>query len=329
MSVLENRYRRLLRWYPVDHRRVHEEEMLGVLLAAAAPEQTRPSVRDALDLVRGGLGIRIRRTPSALAEAGWCDGAALLSVIAPLILLAETVRYATEASDLVPLSWRMGTYTSNWHHLVQLAPYPFLWGAVAVVALCGARRTTAVVALVATSAELGGILSLHTDYAGGAVAPPMILGLVTVAASLAGPGVARGRELLGREGLGGFLVLLVVSALLNSRTLGAELGVNWGDRRMFVVIAALLAGGWLARTAAGRRAVVVLAAPLYTLGHRIGRQAGWWVVPGSRGGAPTGQLKSHSGLAVARSGLSTSSWTMKKVSAAPTTSSSAPISIAV
>jgi hypothetical protein len=29
MSVLENRYRRLLRSYPVDHRRVHEEEMLG------------------------------------------------------------------------------------------------------------------------------------------------------------------------------------------------------------------------------------------------------------------------------------------------------------
>jgi hypothetical protein len=265
MSVLENRYRSLLRSYPVDHRRVHEEEMLGVLLADAGPEQTRPSVRDALDLVRGGLGIRIRRTPSALAEAGWRDGAALLSVIAPLILLAETVRYATEASDLVPLSWHMAAYTSNWHHLFQLAPYPFLWGVVAVVALCGARRTTAVVALVVTAAELGGFLSLHTDYAGGAAAPPMILGLVTVAASLAGPGAARGREVLGREGLVGIIVLLAVSAPLNSRTLGAELGVNWSDRRMFVVIAAFLAGGWLARTVAGRRAVVVLAAPLYAI----------------------------------------------------------------
>jgi hypothetical protein len=171
LSVLENRYRRLLRSYPVDHRRVHEEEMLGVLLADAGPEQTRPSVRDALDLVRGGLGIRIRRTPSALAEAGWRDGAALLSVIAPLILLAEAVRYATEASDLVPLSWRRPPYDR-------------------------------------------------------------------------GRGAGRDRR---------------------SRTLGAELGVNWGDRRVFVVIAALLAGGWLARTAAGRRAIVVLVAPLYAI----------------------------------------------------------------
>jgi hypothetical protein len=102
MSVLENRYRRLLRWYPVDHRRVHEEEMLGVLLAAAGPERTRPSVRDALDLVRGGLGIRIRRIPPALADAGRRDAAALLSVIAPLILLTETARYATDRHQLFP-----------------------------------------------------------------------------------------------------------------------------------------------------------------------------------------------------------------------------------
>ena len=265
MSVLENRYRRLLRWYPVGHRRVHEEEMLGVLLATAGPQQTRPSVRDALDLVRGGVGIRIRRTPPALAEAGWRDAAALLGVIAPLILLTETVRYAIEASYLTPVAWRTAAYGSNWHQVFQPAPYRLLWGVVAVVALCGARRTAAVAAFVAAAADLGGLLSLHTGYAGGVAAAPVILGLLTAAASLAGPGAARGRELLGHGGLAGIIVLLAVSAPLNSRMLGAELGVNWGDRRMFVAIAALLAGAWLARTAAGRRAVVVLAAPLYAI----------------------------------------------------------------
>ena len=35
MSELERRYRRLLVWYPAEYRRDHEEEMLGVLLAAA------------------------------------------------------------------------------------------------------------------------------------------------------------------------------------------------------------------------------------------------------------------------------------------------------
>jgi hypothetical protein len=32
---LEGRYRRLLRWYPAGHRAVHQEEMLGVLMAGA------------------------------------------------------------------------------------------------------------------------------------------------------------------------------------------------------------------------------------------------------------------------------------------------------
>jgi hypothetical protein len=265
MSVLENRYRSLLRWYPVEHRRVHEEEMLGVLLAAAGPEQTRPSLRDALDLVRGGLWIRIRRTPPALADAGWRDAAALLSVIAPLILLTVTLRYALVASYQIQAARAMAAYGSNWHHLFQLAPYRFLWGVVAVVALCGARRTTAVAALVAAAADLGGFLSFHINYAGGVAAAPIILGLVTAAALAAGPGAARGRELLGRGGLAGIIVLLAVSAPLNSEVLAAEFGVNWGDRRMVAAIAALLAGGWLARTAAGRRAVVVLAAPLYAI----------------------------------------------------------------
>ena len=261
MRVLENRYRRLLRWYPVAHRRVHEEEMLGVLLAAAGPERTRPSVRDALDLVRGGLGIRIRRIPPALADAGCRDAAALLGVIAPLILLMESVRHAT---DLIPVARAMAAHGAHGHHLFPLGPYRFLWGLVAVVALYGARRTTAIAALVAAAVDLGALLS-HHDHAGGAAAGPVILGLVTVAALLAGPGAARGRELLGRAGLVGIVVVLAVSVLVGSRTLGAHFGVNWGDRQMVAALAALILGGWLARTAAGRRAVVILAAPLYAI----------------------------------------------------------------
>jgi hypothetical protein len=77
MSALEDRYRRLLRSYPADHRRSYEDEMLGVLLAAAEPGRTRPALRDAFDLVRGGLGVRLRRAPGALTQAGWRDAAAL------------------------------------------------------------------------------------------------------------------------------------------------------------------------------------------------------------------------------------------------------------
>ena len=43
MSTLESRYRLLLACYPGAHRREYEDEMLGVLLAAARPDQRWPS----------------------------------------------------------------------------------------------------------------------------------------------------------------------------------------------------------------------------------------------------------------------------------------------
>jgi hypothetical protein len=58
VNELERRYRRLLAWYPKEHRSLHEEEMIAVLLAGSAAGQSRPTVRDTLDLVRGGFSIR-------------------------------------------------------------------------------------------------------------------------------------------------------------------------------------------------------------------------------------------------------------------------------
>jgi len=63
---LEHRYRRLLAWYPAGHRRDHEEEMLGVLLAAARGGQRRPALADAVNLIWGALRIRVRTGPAPL-----------------------------------------------------------------------------------------------------------------------------------------------------------------------------------------------------------------------------------------------------------------------
>ncbi|SNR96500.1 hypothetical protein SAMN05216276_100216 [Streptosporangium subroseum] len=60
MSELERRYRRLIAWYPQAFRAVHEEEMLGVLLATADSGRSRPNPRDAIDLIRGAVRIRLR-----------------------------------------------------------------------------------------------------------------------------------------------------------------------------------------------------------------------------------------------------------------------------
>ena len=82
---LERRYRRLLRAYPRAWRERRDDEIVTVLLDAAPGDQGRPSVRDALDLVRsgvtsacaqpgpippgGGLGPRVRPPLWALSGA--------------------------------------------------------------------------------------------------------------------------------------------------------------------------------------------------------------------------------------------------------------------
>jgi hypothetical protein len=57
---LERRYRRLLSWYPQAFRDDHEAEMLSVLMAGAAPGQTRPRLAERADLFVGATRARLR-----------------------------------------------------------------------------------------------------------------------------------------------------------------------------------------------------------------------------------------------------------------------------
>ncbi|WP_329090294.1 MULTISPECIES: hypothetical protein [unclassified Streptosporangium] len=86
MTALERRYRRLLAWYPKDHRARHEEEMLAVLLASSTPDQNRPAGRDALDVVRGGLAIRLHRVAPPGSRRRWRAAVDLAALLAPLTL---------------------------------------------------------------------------------------------------------------------------------------------------------------------------------------------------------------------------------------------------
>ena len=69
--ALGRRYRRLLLAYPAAYRRRHGDELLTTLLDAAGPDRVRPSRRDVVDLVRGGLRQRFRlpvgKAPVAVA----------------------------------------------------------------------------------------------------------------------------------------------------------------------------------------------------------------------------------------------------------------------
>ena len=61
-SRLERRYRRLLAFYPEAFRREHEQEILSVLMAAAAEAQKRPRLAESADLIRNGIVMRLRQT---------------------------------------------------------------------------------------------------------------------------------------------------------------------------------------------------------------------------------------------------------------------------
>ena len=102
-AVLERRYLRLLRCYPPGHREVHREEMLGVLLAAARPGQRAPGLRQTVNLAACGLAIRVRRIPGWLAADAGKDALAVVSLIAPavvviLLALAPGAMDATSAA---------------------------------------------------------------------------------------------------------------------------------------------------------------------------------------------------------------------------------------
>lgn len=91
MTALEARYRRLLRWYPQAHRAVHEEEMLGVLMAGAEPGRTRPKVAESADLIRGAVRIRLRHAFGPESAPSWRSAFTLAGLVATLVLACELV----------------------------------------------------------------------------------------------------------------------------------------------------------------------------------------------------------------------------------------------
>lgn len=98
-SRLERSYRRLLAFYPARYRRVHEEEILAVLMTAAAEGKSRPSLAEAADLIMSALRVRCQPVRGGLAGPGWRGILALMSAGAALGLLAG-VGYAVHNPPL-------------------------------------------------------------------------------------------------------------------------------------------------------------------------------------------------------------------------------------
>jgi len=148
MSGLERWYRRLLAWYPRDHRRMYGDEMLGVLLDGAQPDQRYPGRAETVDLLRSALWLRFGRTRGRIGDPRWTDAAAVVAAVVPVLLFTYHLRHL-----LLPYLWSL-----RFHGLPQAEPvlwaFALGWGVVAVAALFRWRAVGAVLAWAATLAEV-------------------------------------------------------------------------------------------------------------------------------------------------------------------------------
>jgi hypothetical protein len=134
-GVLERRYRRLLAWYPAEHRRVHGEEMIGVLLASAGSDKRRPGFADTVDLVTGGLRIRLA-PPRDDFDAGWRDTLAVASVAIPAMLaIVYAAIFSWTAYNRISIAASVPAGM-----IVVLASFVLLVALAPVLALRGLRR---------------------------------------------------------------------------------------------------------------------------------------------------------------------------------------------
>ncbi|HET9895418.1 MAG TPA: hypothetical protein VFQ44_10835 [Streptosporangiaceae bacterium] len=88
VAGLERGYRRLLAAYPQSFRREQGEELLAVLMACARQGQRRPGLAEAANVIVSGLWMRLRRAGPGRPNRDWADSLAVLSLVAPLSVLA-------------------------------------------------------------------------------------------------------------------------------------------------------------------------------------------------------------------------------------------------
>jgi hypothetical protein len=195
MSGLERWYRWLLAWYPRDHRRMYEDEMLGVLLDGARPDQRYPGRAETVDLVRSALWLRFGRTRGRMGDPHWTEAAAVVGTVLPVLLFVYHLRHL-----LVPYLWSL-RFGDRPAAQPMLWVFALGWAAVAVTALLRWRGVAAVLAWTATAVEVVALTGWYPTQPVTVLYAlwPLVLA-VTAAAALSVPRTAgRGLPVLGRR----------------------------------------------------------------------------------------------------------------------------------
>ncbi|BCY14747.1 hypothetical protein [Actinoplanes sp. L3-i22] len=152
MTTLESRYRRLLRFYPADHRAVYEEEILGVLLAGSPPGRRFPSPADAVDLLRSALTVRFAQQSRSAFGTGWRAAAAVTALLTALFMTAGAVFMVLDS--VVPRLHQAPIELFGPSDVFGSSLRALAWLAVGVAALRGRHRVAALLCGPAFLAEL-------------------------------------------------------------------------------------------------------------------------------------------------------------------------------
>lgn len=256
---LERRYRRLLAWYPRAHRERHGEEMLSVLLAGAG-EKRWPGIRESVDLLCGAARVHWRHSRTDDDQA-WVDALAIVSVLAPMLLLVGTSYGMLELGWIIAGDGRWTEWTSMPWWTFPSAPVWLIWFVVALLGMRGARRTAAAGAWLATI----GLVVVTMLRPGGYWWPGMAaawipLGLLAAVSLTSSPGPARGRDLMGRR-----LPVMVAATVIFTWAVGT-LGYHLPGAPLVLLAVQIIGVVAVCRpgTRPGRRAALMLIVLLMT-----------------------------------------------------------------
>jgi hypothetical protein len=220
-APLEQRYRRLLGWYPQPFRNEHDEEMLAVLMATSEEGQRRPGLMESANLIWSALGMRLRQAGSRSAARPWADALAVFSVIAPVFLVAASVLEVALPYRLPPARTPLLGRALGEHP--QIGGLPLLHQASFDIALGGQVIVAALVLLGLRRLALAAIIAyvVYWTVASYWIPDPLQLlstsvYMLTAAALAASPGPRRGRHLVN---WGHWVVLFLAAVAVQVSTL--------------------------------------------------------------------------------------------------------------
>jgi hypothetical protein len=228
-------------------------------MAAASPGQRRPGLAESANLIWGALRIRLRPGRNAEAYPRWLDSLAVLSLILPgCLLVMDGARMA--GIDL------FGRYPAAvapaWQPLLPLADLAVLGirAVLAALVLMRLRRAAliansiALVTMIAFALAQGGVDPGPAYVVRAALSPIIVFG-TEIAALAASPGPRRGLELVRTRHIA------AISAAALAIGLAEGLALSPPAFPAVVILVTLVVIGAVARSALGRRVLVLLAVP--------------------------------------------------------------------